>query len=529
MHVGPRAGALLRQAGVAAIYLIALMLFRQVSVPHWILLTGFHLAALMLVPYRYWPALFAGDFARLAYISVSCLDQYGPLWAVANSIPSIAYEAPIVWWFRERWHLFPAKGAVNMVAFVACALVIAAIATVEAIGQVQLTPLPAGYDIQYGEVIARLMLGNFMGVLTITPFALVIYQSFVAANHRASTWVHQILDSRLFLESVFMVVPTLGFLAWIGEHDDHTRTVAQMAMFLPVIVMAFRHGWQGGAIAGTMASIGTVLLMPATNDHATLQAETMVAMAISTMLLVGARLSHLDRRAEEERFDTRMAMALAQRNVALGEAQLRVTAQALDQLRDSINGVFGMMLGRLRHLQPVADDAGYRRQAQIAQEQIYLLTDCLSPSQLRERGLPAALAHGSLAHTLHEAGVKYWCDLRGPVSLFPQSMTLAVYRMTCEAIADALLTRDASDVLVKIRCGTRHGGWIVLMIETRRHPVRMQHVDWALAHRLRASATGMGRKAIEDRAATFGGQVRERSLRHGRRLIASLHEPHPRD
>ena len=79
MRVGSWVGAVLRQALVAGVYLAVLFLFRAVSVQHWIILTGFHLAVLMLAPYRYWPALFVGDMARLAYISYACVDQYGLL------------------------------------------------------------------------------------------------------------------------------------------------------------------------------------------------------------------------------------------------------------------------------------------------------------------------------------------------------------------------------------------------------------------------------------------------------------------
>jgi glucose-6-phosphate-specific signal transduction histidine kinase len=526
MQVGSRVGALFRQAGVATIYLAALLLFRHVSIPHWIILTGLHLAALMLVPYRYWPALFVGDTLGSAYVSLTCLDQFGPIWAAVNTIPSIAYEAPVVWWFRERCGLFPAKGVVNMAAFVSCALTIAAIATAETIAQLQLTPLPPGYVIHYGEVIARLMLGNFMGVLTIAPFALVLHLGFIEAHRNGDHWLRDTLDSRLFLDSVFAVLPALCFLGWVGHSDHHARGVAQMAMFLPVVVLAFRHGWRGAATAGTMASIGIVLLMPETNDHATLQAETLVAMAISTMLLVGARLTQLDHRAQQEqqeRWNSHMAMALAQRNMAMGEAQLHVTAQSLDQLRVSISGLFNLMLGRLRHLQPVVSDDGYRRLAQNAQDQLYLLTDSLSPSMLRERDLPGALIQGALPRALADAGMKYWCDIRGPISRLPPSMVLAAYRIVSEAVAEACLTREPSDVLVKIRCGIRQRAWLVVMVETRRHPVRSLHVAWdPLLQRIRASTMGLGRKAIEDRAATFDGQVREHPVRDGRRLIVSL-------
>ena len=529
MRVRSWLGTMLRQALVAGVYLAALFLFRAVSVQHWIILTGFHLAILMLVPYRYWPALFVAGTARQAYVSYICFDQFGLPWAAFNMIPSFAYEAPVVWWFRERWRLFPSRATVNMPVFVLCALIIAAIATAGTIAGVQLETLPPGYVVHYDTVTARLLLGNFMGVLTVAPIALVAYQSFVAEDMQWQRWLSALLESRLLIEGVLGVLPVIAFLVWLGDHNPQFRAMVQMAMFLPVIFMAFRHGWQGAAVAGTLASLGIVTLMPATNDPATMQAETLVAMAISTMLLVGARMTALTQRAEQERFDSRMAMALAHRNAALGEAQLRVTAQALDQLGQSIQGAFKLMLGRLRYLQPVMDDASYRRHAESAQEQLFLLTDSLSPAVLRELGLSGALNQGALARSLHEAGIRYWCDLRGSVSTFPRDMSLVVYRVVCEAISEACLTHEPADVLVKVRCGTKGRAWAVVMIDIRWNRARSLHVDWVtLRQRLRISTTGLGREAIMDRATTYGGRLRERARVDGKRVTVSFLEPdHP--
>ena len=530
MRVRSWLGTMLRQALVAGVYLAALYLFHAVSVRHWFILTGLHLAALMLVPYRYWPALFVADTARQAYVSYTCLDQFGLSWALVNTIPALAYEAPVVWWFRERWRLLPTRETVSVPVFVLCALIIAIIATAETLGQLQITPLPAGYVIHYGEVTARMVLGNFMGVLTVAPITLVVYQSFAAVDFQWRRWLPVLLESRFLLEGVLGVFPLIAFLVWLGSHNPEIRAMVQMAMFLPVIFMAFRHGWQGAAVAGTLASLGIVMLMPVINDPATMQAETLVAMAISTMLLMGARMTALTQRVEQERLDSHMAMALAHRNAALGEAQLRVTAQALDQLGQSIQGAFKLMLGRLRYLQPVTDDASYRRHAESAQEQLFLLTDSLSPAVLREFGLPGALNQGALARSLHEAGIRYWCDLRGSVSALPREMSLAVYRVVCEAISEACLTHEPADVLVKVRCGTKGRAWAVVMIGIRWNPARSLHVDWVtLRQRLRISTTGLGREAIEDRVATYGGRVRERAMVDGKRVTVSFLEPnHPR-
>lgn len=189
------------------------------------------------------------------------------------------------------------------------------------------------------------------------------------------------------------------------------------------------------------------------------------------------------------------------------------------------------MLGRLRHLQPVVDDTGYRRHAENTQEQLFLLTDSLSPSMLRECGLPGVLSHGALVRILREAGLIYTCDIRGPVSTLPPSMDLAIYRIVCEAVNEVCQTREPAELLVKIRCGRSERAGLVLMVESRRHPVGAQLVDWdILLRRLRVGVTGLGRKAIEDRAATFHGQVRERKTRQGTRLVVSLWKPnHPHD
>ncbi len=531
MQDGPWAKALLRNAAITATYCAALILFRQLSIPHWIILTGFHLSVLLLTRYKYWPALIVGDAARLAYVSITCYPQFGLLWSLANLIPSICYFIPVVWWFRERWHLFPARNSVNMPALLLCSLIVASLATAVTIGQILLTPLQPGYVLQYGELVARLILGNFLGILTVVPISLAFRQLFIEAHGRWRSWAYEVVESRLLFEAAFLATTALPLLVWIGLRDAHAREATQMAMFLPVIWLALRHGWQGAAVGGTLASFAIMVMMPARNDHATLQAETLIAMAISTMLLVGARIAVLDRRAEKVRADMHLALALAQRNVHMGEAQMRVTAQALEQIRETIDSAFHTMLGRSRHPQPAGDDGSYRHKALNTQDQLFRVADSLYPLTLRERGLSAALREGALARTLAEAGVHFWCDVRGPLSLFTQSIHMAIYRIIGEACAEACVSQDISDILVKVRCGVRGRMWAVVQVDARANPVHLPHIQWGeLLPRLRRSTSGLGHKAITDRAATFEGHVRERQLRKGRRLIVLLLNPtHPGD
>ncbi|OZB57679.1 MAG: hypothetical protein B7X33_06900, partial [Lysobacterales bacterium 13-68-4] len=90
-----RSSALPRQFGVAVVYCASVALLGRFSMSHWIVLTGLHLGALLLVDYRYWPALFVGDVAWLGYLSITSYAQFGALWALVNLIPPIAWYAPL--------------------------------------------------------------------------------------------------------------------------------------------------------------------------------------------------------------------------------------------------------------------------------------------------------------------------------------------------------------------------------------------------------------------------------------------------
>jgi glucose-6-phosphate-specific signal transduction histidine kinase len=360
---------------------------------------------------------------------------------------------------------------------------------------------------------------------------LVFHQLYVESNGSWRQAFHDISENRLMFDAAFFAVPGLAFLVWLGADDSHAQQIAQTAMFLPVIWLALRHGWKGAAIGGTLASIGIIVLMPARNDHSTLQAEILVAMAIATMLLVGARIAVLDGRAQQEKTDMRNALALAQRNVNLGESQLKNTALALTQIRDAFHTALLMLSGQGRFSHLGIDDSDYQRQALFAQDQLFRLTDGLYPAQIGERGISKALREGQLARMLSEAGMQYWCELgkRGQLNAFQDSIHLALYRIVSESVAEACLGQDVSDVHVIIRCGQRQRRWVVVQIDMLANPMRLPNVRWqSLLPRLQRVTNGVGHTAIVDRAATFEGRVRVRPVASGKRVSVLLLDPiHP--
>ncbi|TAM62766.1 MAG: hypothetical protein EPN49_03320 [Rhodanobacter sp.] len=529
MRKGLSANIWLRHIAVAVVYALGVALFRQMSISHWFILCGLRLSVLLLSRYRYWPALVLGESVFLVYLSYTCADQLGLAWALTNIVPPLVFIAPIVYWVRERGRIFVKPHTVDMGALLLCALLVAGVVTLENLGTLLTTKLPPGYpQIHYGELAAKWVLGNYLGALTITPLVLFVQQEIVHGGWRDLG--RRLAQSRLLREAACILVPALGFLVWIGLYaapDAQTRQIAQIAMFLPVVWLALRHGWHGAAVGGTAASLAVIALMPHIYDHDTLQAEVVIAFVISTMLLMGGRIALLARRAQTEHLGRGLALALAQRNVQTGETQLRMTSQALEQIRETIQSGCMMVMNRRRALHPALDDRSCQSLAGAAQDQLYRLADTLYPLSWQEKGLLAALREGPVARTLDEAGIRYWCDLHRRWSRLSATLHLAVYRVVCEAVADACAGKSVTEIDVRLRCGEHAGRWwVVVRISLRADPVRLARVRWdELLPRMTRVGSGRGFHAIEDRAATFEGRARERTLPGGRRISVLLLDP----
>jgi hypothetical protein len=105
---------------------------------------------------------------------------------------------------------------------------------------------------------------------------------------------------------------------------------------------------------------------------------------------------------------------------------------------------------------------------------------------------------------------------------------MAIYRITCEAVSKACAQKNVSDIDLRLRCGEHQGrSWIVLRIGFRANAERVARIRWEelLPRVVLRTTSGLGRQAIEDRAATFEGQVRERMLRDSRRISVILYAP----
>ncbi|UPG92623.1 MASE1 domain-containing protein [Luteibacter aegosomatissinici] len=285
-------------AAYGAVYEIA----RHLSFPQWMLTSGLRLAALLLLPIRYWPALALGEGLPLLEDSVANAHDMGLPWAISASVPMVVLWMAALKPMRRRWSAYDERGGVRLPLILAAALVtavITAIATLlTALAAILQTPTgawpdpatgPMGYFLAYS-------LGAYLGALTLTPTILALHERFRSLRGQPLT-VAGIVRSPLFKDVVAWLLPTLAALLWVSleTHDDFVRQAARLALLLPVLAMAVRHGWHGTAIGGMAASVALAVDAAVTSpgllaEASTIRVEAVLALVISGSLLVGYRV-----------------------------------------------------------------------------------------------------------------------------------------------------------------------------------------------------------------------------------------------
>ena len=439
---------LVRHLVVAVAYGVAYFALASVSASYWWPSAGLRFACLLILPYRYWPALLVGEFMPLTYQSIQCVDQFGLAWAIAHSFPAIAWAMPVVKWFRDQQQIDRAPFASSMSALLtATAIVSVAIAAIN-VATFPLMHLPIGYKAPNLLAMGgRAFLGNCLGTLTIVPAVLVIREALSSGAWHLG--IRRLLPRHAVWEglaviSIFVVLVAVGR----GVNDATLRYAVDAAFFCPVTWIAFRRGWQGAACGSVVANIGIMLIPHGSYDPGTILALSALAFTLMVMLLLGARTTLLQLSLRE----SREHLLLARQELYLNEVKRRNSAHSLDRLHASMSTGHSRILNRLRFFISPAEETEYRRQLEEVRSGLDRLRETLSPREWQRLGHPNAL-QGTVGQALKDLGISYDVDLRGSLSRLAPDVAIALYRLGCEALA-FLLEHHPTD-LVRLQTSTR--------------------------------------------------------------------------
>jgi glucose-6-phosphate-specific signal transduction histidine kinase len=491
--------SLLRHISVAVLYGIAYAALNSVYYSDWNMLGALRVASLLLLPYRYWPALLIGEAAPLIYMNYPCLPDFGWAWVLFTSIPPSLFVMPVIHLLRQK---LPGEGrplSAHMGSFIFGTLIISLIIAARGVAQYHIGPLtPATNELPLLLLSERYLLGAISPILAYVPFVFLVYETRpwrFFSKPRAiggSPWVE---TSVAFL--------SIALMTFVGLHTDPSTTrFVQLSLFVPVAVFALVYGWQGAALMGALASTGIMLLMPGWNDIGTLEAQTLMCFVLLTLLMLGARTSLMNKALE----NSWRSLSLARQELYQHELKMRNKAQELEQVNANMQAIHSGLMHRMQFVQAGNDEQGYRHQLLDMRQRLARVADSLSPREWQRMGSPNALGTGPLATALKNFGVTYGADIRGQMSLVPQDMNIAVYRLACEAVV--LLLGVAPTDSINVETSTFHGADDRLEVTLRVtsagnviKPVRRDSLKSELC------AAGMTEDEIRSRALLYSGDI----------------------
>jgi two-component system, NarL family, sensor histidine kinase FusK len=519
----------LAHIGVAMGYALLYVAIHPFSTAQWPVHVGVRFACLLLLPYRFWPALLVGEALPNAYNAYVCLDTLGLTWVAARFIPPSLLMMPVIWWSRTRMPPLPSRYLVDIKALIVAVLLASASGMVYSSVMYSLSADTVSHPISADPMIAvAYFMGPYLSILSVVPWALMARLDYRPGHLREL--VRKTLESKLLIDTVVLLVPALAVLTWVGfVGSNEVRPIAPMTMFLPLAWLTLRHGWRAAAVGGALAIACICLATPSEPNPTTYATQAFLIIGVTSLFALGARISAQLVQERQEREAALNVQRLARQSLQLGEQRMRQTSQALEYLAGTLHLTNGRLLEQMRRIVPNIESHAFYKQALATQTQVYKLAESMHPIAWRERGLPAAL-NETIARALDEAGIAYRCEITGRgFTRLPPAVLTATYRTACEAVVYVSSRLACTRVKLILRGGETNGRrWVVLRVEGALDDTGVANAVYLTEERQRL-ASKLGASALDvaemrDQVRIFDGQLHLRMPGEKLRITALLHD-----
>lgn len=321
---------------IAALYAIAAWGSRQFSVDQFHLGAGVRVSALILCPRPLWPYLLLGEYACFAVLRYPMIESRGLAWVVLGSaflMPAVMAIAVahrrVLIRAPDIWLLSVATSAAVVVSLLNVSL------------SQLLWPVPLSTPISTRVI--RYVLGDFTGILTLAPLAMLWIRRNTEQERRAR--------SRATLAPLAVLL-LLGFFSLqIPPSHVGATSALHLAMVFPAILVTRRHGWWGAAVSLPIMSflIGLSITstgLPASFDPAIFKNQQSFAVIAVSLAALGSSISHHQDRSERREYERRQIVSLARTSQTTGESHLRLNL-------DEAAGTSGCCTQPRQHSEPL--------------------------------------------------------------------------------------------------------------------------------------------------------------------------------
>ncbi len=459
---------------------------------------GVHLAMLILLSRRFWPALILPELLLMSWLLQQQLMNES-LMLISPFISLITVIAVRHFW--PRYTLYWQRLSLLMAAVTADALLHTLI----------LAPFlqsPA----------TLILLAAFTGGILLTPFVYLIYEYLR----------QQRLEDLLVLETPnpplrtsLLIWCSLFFIIGIGTQLVFSPEIARLLLivvFLPNVVMAYKFGWQGGVLA---ALLGSMMITIARQISGGFNNVLEMELFLSTQALLGiglgiaiSRQQHLAnnmlryrQRLEQELHARRSLME--QLVHAEEDARKSLARELHDEIGQNITAIQiqSMLIKRTQDSPPARLAAEQIDQlAQRIHHSTRQLLRQLRPPVLDEMSLEKALYHLVQEFAFDEQGITCRFNYALPGQPASETVVFTLYRLLQELLNN--ISKHASARQIEITLSHRDNG---VCLE-----VNDDGVGLPAEHR-----QGFGLQGMSERIQALGGNLQLES-RNGTRVIVNL-------
>jgi hypothetical protein len=441
---GLRLNLHIRPAGLAlaVLYAFACWAARQLSLDQFYLPAGVRVAAVLLCPPRLWPYLLLGEYAYFAQMRYPMIDKYGLTWVIVGSACLMPAVMLVV---RLHHRMMAATKTMWLISVAAASAVV--VTALNIILSELLWPTPP--DMQPFTGIARYVVGDFIGILTIAPLALLW-----ARRQAEPEWTTAFRRQTLAALSLMLL---LGISAlWLPSDSPTAKTSVQLLMAVPAIALTCLHGWRGAAIGvpalNLIIGLTTPGPYPSSFDPATFTTQQIMAIAGAALFVLGARITQYYHRYRLRDVDEKNAIKLARSSHMASEMDLRERAMHLRKIGDGMDMSLNEVVDWLKLQGHHAIATSLLHTSSVHSRQFREQASMVYPTALEQVGLYVALQAGGVREAWELTHRVARPQLGGDPCQLSIGLQLATYRTLTDAVS-LLLKQESGQIRVRARCG----------------------------------------------------------------------------
>jgi glucose-6-phosphate-specific signal transduction histidine kinase len=483
---------------ISALYGLIFWTARQMSVDQFSLAAGTRVAALLVCPPRLWPYLLIGEYACFAYTRFPMIETHGLPWVVLGSAILMPVVMLIVRLHRKVLDGKILEGSKDAW-ILSMAATTAIVVTLLNVGMSQLL-WPAPPSIPLVSRATRYVLGDFIGILTLAPLALL----WVRRNTLVDWSSRMIVPTSISLSMMLV----LGFFS-TQIATDHTAAKTSLLLLtaLPAIALTCICGWRGAALSVPLLNLIVGLTMPTSGlpwsfDSATFTLQQILAVASAALLALGSTISNYYHRYRVHAFNGENAASLAKTSQLAGEMDLRHRAMEINRIGDGIDSYLSETADWLKRQGHDEIASNLIRTTSLYSRKFREQASMVYPTTLEHVGLYLALQVGGISEAWSNTGCIAQPRLIGDPCRLTTALQLAAYRTLTEAVS-LLLQHESGHMRVSARCGRIGDREGILVV------VAVLDSHYRLSKKTRALAINR----LSGRALTYDGTVQCRRNR----------------